>query len=155
MSLPTEWVNKIFKELAVKYGRDFAARWEGMELEKIKADWAHELSGFEAHPDALGYALKNLPPDRPPTVLQFRVLANKAPGPVFQALPVPAPSVERLAQEAARLSGIRSTPTEFRGRSKDWARVIVDRHSAGEHISTYSLRLAREVLNIQTVKTYA
>lgn len=78
MAMPSSWVDKIFQKLTLTYGRDFLGRWEGVPLEEVKADWAHELDGYENAPHAIHYALKNLPP-KPPTVLDFRALCQKAP----------------------------------------------------------------------------
>ena len=66
MTMPSSWVDKIFQKLTLVYGRDFLGRWEGVPLEEVKDDWAHELSGYENAPAAISYALQNLPP-KPPT----------------------------------------------------------------------------------------
>jgi hypothetical protein len=78
MSLPLPWVEKIFQKLTLVYGRDFLGRWEGIPLEEVKADWAHELAGYRNSHDALAYALQNLP-RKPPTVLEFRAICEAAP----------------------------------------------------------------------------
>lgn len=78
MSLPQPWVEKIFQKLSLIYGRDFLGRWEGIPLDEVKADWAHELSGYQQSPDAISYALQNLP-RKPPTVLEFRAICEAAP----------------------------------------------------------------------------
>lgn len=78
MALPDSWVDRIFQKLTLTYGRDFLGRWEGVPLEEVKADWAHELDGYEKAPHAIHHALKNLPA-KPPTVLDFRALCQKAP----------------------------------------------------------------------------
>jgi hypothetical protein len=44
----------------------------------VKADWAHELSGYENAPESVAYALQNLPA-RAPTVLEFRAICRAAP----------------------------------------------------------------------------
>lgn len=88
MSLPIPWVERLFEKLTLVYGRDFLDRWKGMSMEDVKADWSRELSGFERNPDAIVYALDNLPPDRPPTVLQFRDMCRRAPPKPVQMLPL-------------------------------------------------------------------
>ena len=65
MSLPAAWTDKIFKKMTLAYGRDFLARWEGIDLNDVKSDWSHELAGFADHPEAIAYALANLPPMLP------------------------------------------------------------------------------------------
>lgn len=78
MSLPLPWVEKIFQKLSLVYGRDFLGRWEGIPIEDVKSDWAHELSGYQQSPDAISYALQHLP-NKPPTVLEFRTICQAAP----------------------------------------------------------------------------
>lgn len=86
MSLPENWTDKIFQKLALVYGRDFTGRYEGIPLEEVKADWAHELSGYQQSPHSIAYALQNLP-EKPPNVLQFRAICRSAP-------PAPVPLIE-------------------------------------------------------------
>jgi hypothetical protein len=106
MALPDSWVEKIFMKLTVAYGRDFLSRWEGLDLDLVKADWAHELDGYVNHPNALAYALENLPADKPPTAKQFRAICNTCPLPRLEALPAPvgSPSPE-VMERIARLTG--------------------------------------------------
>ena len=89
-TLPLAWVEKVFRKLTVVYGRDFMARWEGQEINDVIEDWAEELAGFVNWPEAIAWALKNLPDSKPPTVLEFRALCFKAPKPERLALPEPA-----------------------------------------------------------------
>lgn len=89
-TLPLAWVEKVFRKLTVVYGRDFMARWEGQEINDVIEDWADELAGFVNWPEAIAWALKNLPDSKPPTVLEFRALCFKAPKPDRLALPEPA-----------------------------------------------------------------
>lgn len=76
MSLPDAWVDRIFDKLNLTYGHQFLARWDGLPVDKVKADWAHELRFLQQNPGAITYALENLPPGRPPNVLEFRALCN-------------------------------------------------------------------------------
>jgi hypothetical protein len=104
MSLPESWIDKIFTKLQLTYGRTFSSQYEGLDPLAVKADWAHELSGFEKHPEAIAYGLKHLPMDRPPNVLQFRALCRKLPPPEFKALPAPKADQEKVR---AMLDGLR------------------------------------------------
>jgi hypothetical protein len=80
MSLPMPWVDRIFTKLTMIYGREFLGRWEGLNIDEVKADWASELSGFKEFPDSIAYALNNMPEGiKPPTVLDFRAMCRKAP----------------------------------------------------------------------------
>lgn len=108
MSLPIPWVDRIFEKLTLTYGREFIARWDncGMPIADVKADWAHELGGFEAHPGSIAYALENLPADRPPTVMQFRAICRMAPLPTLPALTSPKADPDRVRAEIAKLKGM-------------------------------------------------
>ena len=103
MSLPIFFIDQIFSKLTLIYGRDFAGRWEGMNVADVKADWAHELDGLDRSPQRIAYALKNLPISKPPTVLEFRATAWKMPAESNNALLEMkahrgvAPSLETLA----------------------------------------------------------
>lgn len=88
-------VDVIFAKCALVYGRDFAGKWEGIDLAEVKADWSRELGGWLGRPHAIRYALEHLPPDRPPNVLQFRAMCNSAPPPSVPALPLPVPTKEQ------------------------------------------------------------
>ena len=104
MSLPFPWIDQIFTKLSLAYGRDFTGRWEGLDMLDVKSDWAHELDGFEKNPQAIKYALQNLPASKPPTVFEFRAIALRAPETPLQQLEAPLanPEVVRAALRAAR-----------------------------------------------------
>ena len=145
MTMPLPWVEKIFRKLTLVYGRDFVARWEGQEINDVIDDWALELAGFANWPEAIGWALNNLPPDRPPTVLQFRDICRRAPGKAMPALPEPPADPERVQAELAKLA---SVPAAQRQDPKAWAHRIMARHAHGDRLSTISVRFAREALGI-------
>ena len=149
MSLPAAWIDRIFEKLALIYGREFTNRWEGLPIADVKADWAHELAGFANWPEAIKYGLENMPPDRAPTVLQFRDMCRKAPAKVMLALPEPAADPDRVKSEVAKLRN--SDPTKKQD-PKDWARRILARHEAGDKLNPTTLRFAREALNISPFK---
>ena len=75
-TLPAQWVERIFHKLALIYGRDFTHRWDGLDIEEVKEDWARELGRFAGNADAIRWALANVPDDRPPTVRQFARLCG-------------------------------------------------------------------------------
>lgn len=81
MSLPDAWVDRIFDKLTLVYGHQFLSRWDGLDLAKVKVDWAHELRGFAQNAGAIAYGLANLPPAKPPTVLEFRGICNSPQAP--------------------------------------------------------------------------
>lgn len=148
MSLPLQWVDKIFLKLTLIYGRDFIGRWEGLEIADVKTDWGHELSGFENWPEAIAHALATCPPGKPPTVIEFRELARKAPRAKVPALPEPAASPERVAAELAKLEPIRRAAQSPVIDHKAWAKRLMERHESGEVLNMTVLRFAREALGI-------
>jgi hypothetical protein len=142
--LPATWVDQMFARLSVRYGSAWAAKWRDLDVAAVKADWARELAGFKDQPDAIGYALENLPAF-PPTVTEFRAIARRTP-----ASPVPrleAPVADPGLIEA-ELSKLRSAAPSPHRDGRDWARLIVARKERGEYVSPSSYRLACEVLNV-------
>jgi hypothetical protein len=103
--MPIPWVEKIFQKLILTYGRDFTGRWEGVPMEEVKADWAHELDGYQNNPSAIKYALQNLPA-KPPTVYEFRAICQRGPLESVPALEKPSatytPEVAKKALAEAR-----------------------------------------------------
>lgn len=100
-------VDLIFGKCALVYGRDFAGRWEGMNLADVKADWIRELGSTLDRPQAIKHGLNHLPHDRPPTVLQFRDACLRYEEPRLPALKEPPADPGRvrasLAQTKAKL----------------------------------------------------
>ena len=103
-SLDLSLIDVIFTKLSLAYGRDFLARWEGLEIMDVKSDWSHELAGMSA--ESVRHALRHLPASKPPTVFEFRNLAINAPQPVYQRIDPPRanPEVVRAALAKARLA---------------------------------------------------
>lgn len=73
-------IDLVFAKCSLVYGRDFLSRWEGLDLDEVKADWCRELGNLMNAPAAIRHGLERLPADKPPTVLQFRALCIGAPG---------------------------------------------------------------------------
>lgn len=145
MSLPIEWVEKIFKKLSVTYGRDFLGRYEGVPLVDVKTDWAHELSGFEAHPEAIKHALQNLSASKAPTVYEFRNVCAAAPKMATIELPKPP---QDPAIVAAIVNGIKAKSSSPHGK-KDWAHRLKARHAAGDKLNLNQIRCYMEALGLE------
>lgn len=151
MSLPIEWVERIFAKLTLAYGRDFLGRWEGVDLADVKTDWAHELEGFGAHPEAIAYALANLPP-KAPTVIEFRSVARRAPAPDVPRIEAPRADPERVNAEMAKLAPLKAQAAERSAHDpKAWAKRHITNHQAGGHVRPITLKYAREALGIKEV----
>lgn len=146
MRFPTAWIDKIFDRLSIRYGRDFLGRWEGMPIAAVKTDWCSVLEGMAGHPEAISWALENLPDSKPPTAQDFRALCRRAPMPSLAQLPAPMPDPDRVAAEMARLAPIRVTGQVLVDDGKDWARRLLSRERDGERLSPSQIRFAREAL---------
>ena len=145
MSLPAAWTDKIFTKLTLAYGRDFLARWEGIDLNDVKSDWGHELAGFAEHPEAIAYALANLPP-KAPSVIEFRALARRAPLPEVKLLDAPKADPARVAAELAKLAPLRVRKSDTLPNGKEWAHRLLARAAAGERIRPICLKFAKEAV---------
>lgn len=145
MSLPAAWVDRIFDKLSITYGRDFTGRYEGIDINSVKSDWAHELSGFFTHPSAIAYALANLP-ERPPSVIDFRKIARLSPSPDVPRIEHSPAGKERIATELAKLAPVLASRGS-RPDSREWARRLIQRHESGAYPSTRTaLAMATEAL---------
>lgn len=151
MPLPADWVEKVFSKLQLRYGRDFAMRWEGIDLAVVKADWANELDGFDRHPALLRYAFEHLP-EKPPTVIEFRRIAKCGPDiqldqQRIEGVAAPA-SAEFIAAEIQRLQPVlKRAPRDPR----QWARDLIHRHETRQRIATQTaLAMARDALRTPT-----
>lgn len=146
MSLPLPWVNKIFDKLTLVYGRTFLDRWAGLDLDTVKADWAHELDGLDRSPKSITYALQHLDPDRAPTVLQFRTLAYKAPADVPVMIAAPPPDPKTIADNLMAMAPARKPSYAD---PKAWAHRIIKRAEQGDKIKPYTLKCAQQALGIK------
>lgn len=104
MALPSAWIDRIFERLELTYGHRFLSQWPAMAPDRVKAHWAEELDGMERHADAIGWALKHLPPDEPVNVLQFIALCRRAPAKPQPSLPAPAANPERVQRAIAGIT---------------------------------------------------
>ena len=146
MSIPTNWIDKIFEKLSLRYGREFLGRWEGMPIGDVKTDWGDVLGGMAEHPEAIGWALDNLPDVRPPTAQEFRAICRRAPSPDVPRLEAPRASPERIAAELAKLAPrANGTAVDM----KDWARRLKARDQAGEKLKPIQVRFYNEALGTQ------
>lgn len=103
-----ELVELIFTKLSLVYGRDFLIRWDGLDISKVKADWAHELNGISD--ESLRHALRNLPASKPPNVFEFRNVAMNAPAPMFNRIDPPKANSELVKSELAKAKALLCVP---------------------------------------------
>lgn len=148
MSLPLPWIDRIFMKLTLVYGQPFLNRWRDLDIDAVKFDWSKELDGFDQHPTAIAFALQNLDPEKPPTALMFRAIANRAPAESRPALPSPAADPARMAEELSKLAHVRRPSTTGQG-MKDWAHRLKRRHDAGETLNLNQIRCFSVALGLE------
>ena len=108
MILPERVIERLFERLALSYGNQWLALWDGLELPAVRAMWAAELGAYAERLDALAWALEHLP-ERAPNLPAFKALVAQAPRPETPALPGPAPDPARVAQAVRSMRGTDNT----------------------------------------------
>lgn len=134
MALSSQSVDAIFAKLALAYGHRFLSIWDGLPIEQVKADWAHELDGMSDA--AILYGLTNLPAGRPPDVFAFREVCRRMPAPARQAsLPDmrAKPKPKEIVQRITEILKPRAHAEPERVR---WARRYIERFGGdGQRLS--------------------
>jgi hypothetical protein len=151
-------IDRLFSVLALRYGSPFLDRWRDLDIGVVKADWARELSGFSSNLGALRFALDHLP-EKPPTVMDFRKLANAAPaadpgrelgfgrGEVRGPTPAEREALRALAADIRR-------GQFFAKPSRQWAHDLLACHAAGWRngkpwsSTPAALAMAREAIGV-------
>ena len=112
MAMSLRYVREIHSRLSVRYGSLWRAKWEGVPMEAIEADWSEQLDGMQ--PDSIKKALASLPPEFPPTAPAFRVLgAIRHEAEPFKAIDyTPDPAIAKAALDAMAVYG-KPTPREW------------------------------------------
>lgn len=148
MSLPAAWVDRIFDKLTITYGRDFLSRWEGLDLKTVKSDWGNELSGLFRQPSSIAWAIDHLP-ERPPTVIDFRRLANTMPTPNAPQIAYEPASMELVSELVKKIAP--AMEKNDNRNSLDWARRVIARNENGSYRATRAaLLMARDALGLVT-----
>lgn len=149
MPLRTDLLDWVFDHLTLTYGRMFLARYDGLPVDDIRANWAEELGALNGWPEAIRFALSNLPPDRAPTVLEFRNLALRAPRPNnAPRLPGSKPKTANHPAVAHHMqAAVRAVKDgQPKGDPLKWARDVVAKHEAGKPVTVGILRMARAAI---------
>jgi len=96
--LPEKWIERIFQRLSGIYGAQFRSKFSQIEngfdvgIASAAVAWAEELGNFYDNPEAISYALQNLPTDHCPNAIGFTELCRKAPKksqPILTYTPTP------------------------------------------------------------------
>lgn len=152
--LPLSSVNEIFARMTVVYGSDWLMKWEGIDGDAIKDQWATDLGGFVNRLDAIQHALDHLPVDRPPNSLQFRVICMNAPyeappadkieaAPQLPGMPPVKADITRLNAAFERYKELRA---EAKKKPKQWAYDLQEREKRGEPLTEWQRKKWRDVL---------
>ena len=117
MSLPTKVIDRLFSRLALTYGSQWMALWQGADLNEVKSLWGSELALFSGRLEAIGWALENLP-ERAPNLVQFKALCRQAPRVEAPALPMPERNPERMREALQGLRVLAGGDGEASGQPK-------------------------------------
>lgn len=146
--LPMQWIDRLFTKLTLTYGAPFMARYDGLDLAMVKAEWAEGLAGYQVdHGAAITWALGALP-DRAPNLIEFRALCRHAPTPAKKLLegpPPEKPNPEMLAKVAEVLT--EKAPAD----AKQWARDLAEKDAQGLPLSVTQRRMYRAALGFANV----
>jgi hypothetical protein len=140
MALPLDWTEKIFEKLSLRYGVAFLRQWEGMDIGAVKNDWCLMLGAYHAHPECLGWAMKNLPVDCLKNVEQFAALCKSAPRKDAPRIDAPSVDPEKMREAMAELNMINKKKNDKR---LGWAYKIINNP---KNYPAYSLELAKQAL---------
>lgn len=131
MSVQSLLVEGIFAKMAVRYGALWLAKWDGIPIDAVKADWALELEGVS--PASVRYALDYLPLEFPPNAAQFKALCHSRPEPAHLALPDNTKaSPQSVAVARAVVDAMKAAAK--RGRLQ-WAYDLQEREKRGDALS--------------------
>lgn len=151
MSLQLQAVDRLFARLSATYGRDFSAKYEGVDANAVKSSWAHEMAGFSEDLRSIAWALEHLP-ERAPNVIEFRALCRKAPAPEVPRVEASKAGQERIAAELAKLGPTIKALRHSPAGGKDWARRIIENDKQGVRSrSSLPLKMARAALAEKTL----
>lgn len=151
-ALPAPWVNRIFDEMRANYGAAFDRQWAhsdpaqaAKQAAAMHETWAKKLAGLVRHPEAIRYALDNLP-SFPPGLPEFCSACNRAPTEQPPALPMPNADPERVAQGLEKLGKLHP---HFDASTRAWARLLSAREEGGERLTLFQRSAWREALAAQ------
>ena len=74
-----EGLDYIFAYMGAIYGASFSRHWDGSDPTTVRAVWQEVIGPYLTSKASMDYALKNLPPDFPPSAIAFRNLCIKGP----------------------------------------------------------------------------
>jgi len=148
MSLPLPAVERLFDRLNLTYGSEFKRKWDGLDVNDVKSNWAYELGIFAENLKAIGWALENLP-ERCPNLIEFKALCKQAPRPETPKLDYGKADGQVVDAELAKIaSEALQTPKNEQGYvdHKRWAKKLKQRHKDGEVLSPIQIQMYKSAL---------
>jgi len=134
--LSQELLDGLFTKCAVRYGSAWFAKWDGVPMEVVKADWAEHLGGLGIA--AITHGLLNLP-DFPPTAIDFKRVALQRPEPELPRLPAPKADPEKVKAILSNLKIGRKGRTQ-------WAYDLQEAEKAGRALTEAQRRAWRDAM---------
>ena len=150
MSLPIVAIDRLFARLNATYGAAWDRALGSVPVADAKAAWAHELGGFAGRLQDVAWALEHLP-ERCPNVIEFRNLCRLAPAAEVAQLPAPPANPERIRAELAKLGPVARQSLAVGGgaANRAWAKRILERVAAGEHVGRYARESAQVAMGLR------
>lgn len=150
MSFPIVAIDRLFARLNATYGAAWDRALGSVPVADAKAAWAHELGGFAGRLQDVAWALEHLP-ERCPNVIEFRNLCRLAPAAEVAQLPAPPANPERIRAELAKLGPVARQSLAVGGgaANRAWARRILERVAAGEHVGRYARESAQVAMGLR------
>ena len=150
MSLPIVAIDRLFARLNATYGAAWDRAPGSVPVADAKAAWAHELGGFAGRLQDVAWALEHLP-ERCPNVIEFRNLCRLAPAAEVAQLPAPPANPERIRAELAKLGPVARQSLAVGGgaANRTWAKRILERVAAGEHVGRYARESAQVAMGLR------
>jgi hypothetical protein len=140
--LSSQAIDGVFGRLAIRYGSAWFAKWDGIPIEMVKADWSEQLERLGVA--AITHGLLNLP-EYPPSVTEFKAICFSKPEPQ-QSLPPPkrGPLPPEVAQKIKPLVDAWRTRKPLQ-----WAYDLQERERLGDDLSITQRAAWRAVLQQQ------
>jgi hypothetical protein len=141
-------IEGVFTKLVLIYGSKVEAQYRGQDIAVVKAHWAHELKRLTVAD--FEWAMRHLPLDAPPNVLQFRAIAHTRPEPTLPSLAAPEVDPARVRAAMERVKALEATLRDGGRTALAWARKLEAREAAREHLTPFQKACWREALRRDT-----
>lgn len=139
MALPESLVDLIFGRMLTRYGALWIAKWAGLPIADVRADWADVMGQLGVV--AINHGLMHLPEDSVPNAMQFRRLCLNRPEPAPPRLPAPRADSKRVAAILAEMRAKQSLRKPLQ-----WAQELRERERQGDALTEHQSKAWRAAL---------